>query len=353
MRDVATQAGVSTATVSRVLNGHPNVAPEVRAKVLAVIETLHYRPSNLARGLRTKNIPVIGLIISDIQNLFFTTVTRGIEDVASRNGYSLILCNTDEEINRERAYLEVMHSQNVAGIILVSASETGHDPELYGGRIPIVALDRMVRDLPLDHVMVDNVGGAKSAVSHLLSLGHRRIGLITSQQQLTTGRERQEGYELALTEFGVPIDPALIRRADFRRVEDSRRQALDLVSQPNPPTALFTANTMVTLGTLTALQERGLRIPDDIAIAAFDDIPFGTLLNPPLTAVRQPMYELGTTAAEVLLARIADPLRPPTQIRLKLELLIRESCGARARRGFAASSLGERPKEARALSERR
>ncbi len=353
MKDVARQAGLSTATVSRVLNGHPNVTPEVRTRVLAVIEDLKYRPSRLARGLRTKNTPVIGLIISDIQNLFFTSVTRGVEDIASRNGYSLILCNTDEDINRERAYLEVMHSQNVAGIILASACETGHDPDLYGGQIPIVALDRLITDVPLDHVMVDNVGGARTAVEHLLSLGHRRIGLITSHQRLTTGRERQEGYEQALAESGLPLDPALIRRADFRRVEDSRQQALDLLGMAHPPTALFTANTLVTLGTLTAIQERGLRIPEDIALAAFDDIPWGSLLNPPLTAVRQPTYELGTTAAEMLLARIADPLRPPTSIRLKLQLLVRESCGARARLAPVGEAVAGAPDVARVVSERR
>jgi LacI family transcriptional regulator len=334
VKDVARRAGVSTASVSRVLNDQPSVTPEVRARVLAAIEELKYRPSRVARRLRTKNAPVLGLIISDIQNLFFTSLTRGVEDVASRSGYSLILCNTDEDIDRERAYLEVMHDENVAGIILASASETGHDPELYGGRIPVVALDRLITDVPLDTVMVDNVGGAKTAVSHLLSLGHRRVGLITSRQQLTTGRERQEGYEQALAEFGLPIDPALIQRADFRRVEDGRRHALDLLASPNPPTALFTANTLVTLGTLTAIQERGLRIPADIALAAFDDIPWGALLNPPLTAVRQPTYELGTKAAEVLLARIAEPDRPLTHIRLKLELLVRESCGARAHAPF-------------------
>ncbi len=330
MKDVARQAGVSTATVSRVLNGRTNVKPEVRAKVVEAIEALKYRPSRVARRLRTKSTHVIGLIISDIQNLFFTSVTRGIEDVASRNGYSLILCNTDEDLDRERVCLEVMHDENVAGIILASASETGHDPELLGG-IPVVALDRLIKDVPLDAVLVDNVGGAKKAVSHLLSLGHRRIGLITGQQELTTGRERREGYEQAMAEFSVAIDPALTRLADFRRVDDSRRQALDLLTLPDRPTALFTANTLITLGTLTAIQELGLRVPDDIALAAFDDIPWATLLNPPLTAVPQPTYELGKTAAEMLLARIADPGRPPTHIRLELQLVVRESCGARAR----------------------
>ena len=338
MKEVARRVGVSTATVSRVLNDQPNVKPEVRAKVIEAIEALNYRPSRVARRLRSKGTQVIGLIISDIQNFFFTSVTRGIEDVASRNGYSLILCNTDEDIGRERLYLEVMHAEHVAGIILASAIETGHDLALFTNEIPIVALDRLITDVEVDSVLVDNIGGAKKAVLHLLSLGHRRIGLITGQQQLTTARERLIGYEQALMEFGLPMDPALIRYADFRQVSDSHEKAHELLTSPDRPTALFTVNTMNTLGMLTAIRELGLRVPDDIAVAAFDDIPWGMLLDPPLTAVLQPTYELGKTAAEMLLARIANPSRPPKQVRLELELVVRESCGAHTRTGAFAQA---------------
>ncbi|MBI3362906.1 MAG: LacI family DNA-binding transcriptional regulator [Chloroflexi bacterium] len=328
VKEVAKRAGVSTATVSRVLNDIPNVTPDARKRVQDAVQALNYRPSRVARRLRIKHTQVIGLIISDIQNLFFTSVTRGIEDIASRNGYSLILCNTDEDADRERVYLEVMHAENVAGIILASATETGHDPELLNGRIPVVALDRLITDVQLDTVLVDNVGGAETAVAHLLSHGHRRIGMISSQQQLTTAREREDGYGRALKEFGLPVEPSLIRKADVRQIADSRRQALDLLALPDRPTALFTFNNTTTLGTLTAIQERGLRIPDDVAVAAFDDLPWATLLDPPLTAVPQPTYELGKTAAEMLLARIANPHRPTTQNRLSLDLVVRESCGA-------------------------
>ena len=338
IKEVAKHAGVSTASVSRVLNDRPSVTLAVRQKVMRSVEALEYRPSRVARRLRTKSTHVIGLIITDIQNLFYTSVTRGIEDVASRNGYSLILCNTDEDAARERLYLEVMHDENVAGIILASATETGHDPKLLSGHIPVVALDRLITDVKVDTVLVDNVGGAKKAVSHLLSLGHRRIGLIRGQQEITTSIERQAGYEQALKEYGLPIDPALIRQASLRQVAlaDSRQQTLDLLALPERPTALFTTNAMITLGTLTAIHEIGLCIPDDIAVVAFDDIPWVTLLNPPLTVVPQPTYELGTTAAEMLLARITESDRPPTQVRLDLQLVIRESCGARRAGQLAA-----------------
>lgn len=345
IKEVANRAGVSIATVSRVLNDQPNVTAEARAKVMAAVQALDYRPSRVARCLRTKSTHVIGLIITDIQNLFYTSVTRGIEDVASRNGYSVILCNTDEDAERERLYLEVMHDENVAGIILASATETGHDPKLLNGHIPVVALDRLITDAKVDTVLVDNVGGARKAVSHLLSLGHRRIGLIRGQQEITTSLERQAGYEQALKEYGLPIDPALIRRADFRQVADSRQQTLDLLASPERPTALFTANTLITLGTLMAIHEVGLRIPEDIALVSFDDIPWSTLLNPPLTAVPQPTYEIGTTAADMLLARIANPNRPPTQVRLGLQLVIRESCGARQAGRLAAARLPNQSQE--------
>jgi len=330
VKDVAKRANASTATVSRIINGQGNVSPEIRARVLQAIEALDYRPSRVARRLRTKNTYVIGLIISDIQNFFYTSLTRGAEDIASSNGYSLILCNTDEDPRRERLYLEVMHEENVAGIILASATQSGHDPHLLNSRIPIVALDRLITDVQLDTVLADNVGGAKTAVAHLLSLGHRRIGAIIGQSDITSSIERQAGYEQALTEFGCPVEPALIRKADLRQVDDdSRRKALELLTLPDRPTALFTGNGLITMGTLTAIHEVGLRVPDDIALVSFDDLPWGDLLKPPLTAVCQPTYALGKTAAEMLLARMADPNRPLTQVRLPLELVIRESCGAK------------------------
>jgi DNA-binding LacI/PurR family transcriptional regulator len=326
VQEVAKHAGVSTATVSRVLNDLPNVTPEVRARVRASMLALNFRPNRVARSLRTKGTQVIGLIISDIQNLFYVSIARGIEDVASRNGYSLFLCNTDEDPERERLYLETMHDEHVAGIILASTSETGHDLKLFDS-IPVVALDRLIKDASCDAVLTDNVGGAKQAVQHLLSLGHRRIGIIRGQQQITTSIERQLGYEQALQEFGLAIDPDLIRYADLRRISDGHQQTFDLLKLPDPPTAIFSTGTIFTIGVLSAIREMGLCVPQDVALVAFDEIPWGELLNPPLTTVPQPTYELGKTAAEMLMARLADPERPPSVKRFDLNLIVRESSG--------------------------
>ncbi|MDW8325162.1 MAG: LacI family DNA-binding transcriptional regulator [Anaerolineales bacterium] len=328
VKDVARHANVSIATVSRIINNQGTVSPEIRERVLAAIQALDYRPSRVARRLRTNSTFVIGLVISDIQNSFYTSLTRGVEDVASANGYSLLLCNTDEDPQRERKYLEVMHEENVAGIILASATEGGHDTRLIQASIPVVALDRVLTDVSVDTVLVDNIAGARQAVEHLISRGHRRIGAILGERPITSSIERLEGYVQALSHAGLPVDPNLIRRADLRQADDSTRCALELLNLPERPTALFTGNSLITLGTLRAIQAAGLHIPRDIALVAFDDIPWGELLNPPLTAIRQPTYQLGKTAAEMLLARIAEPDRPVTQVRLPVEFIVRASSGA-------------------------
>ena len=341
VKDVAKRANVSTATVSRIINGQSNVAAESRARVVAAIQELNYRPSRVARRLRTNSTYVIALIISDIQNFFYTSLTRGVEDVALQHGYSVILCNTEEDPRRERQYLEVMYEENVAGIILASAISGDYDPQLPNGHIPMVALDRVVSARELDTVLADNIEGAKTAVTHLLSLGHSRVGAIIGAQGITSSLERQAGYEQALTDFGLPVDPELIRKVDLRQAEDSRHQMLELLALPNRPTAVFTGNALITLAALAAVHEAGLRIPEDIALVSFDDVPWGQLLNPPLTAVSQPTYQLGKMAAEMLVARIANPSGPTTTVRLPLTLVVRESCGARRHSE-------ERPKRTRA-----
>jgi DNA-binding LacI/PurR family transcriptional regulator len=328
VKDVARRANVSTATVSRIINNQDTVSPEIRERVLTAIQELDYRPSRVARRLRTNSTFVIGLVISDIQNSFYTSLTRGVEDVASANGYSLLLCNTDEDPHRERKYLEVMHEENVAGIILASATENEHEVKLINAGIPVVALDRVITDVAVDTVLVDNTAGARQAVEHLMARGHRRIGAILGERPITSSIERLAGYEEALRNSGLSVDPDLIRRADLRQVDDSTRCAAELLDLPERPSALFTGNSLITLGALRAINAAGLRIPRDVALVAFDDIPWGEWLDPPLTAIRQPTYRLGQTAAEMLLARIAEPGRPVAQVRLPAELIVRASSGA-------------------------
>jgi len=327
-QDVAKRAGVSIATVSRVLNNAPHVRPEIRRKVLRAVKALNYQPNRTAQRLRARQSKVLGLIISDIQNPFFTSVVRGIEDVAYQNGYSLVLCNSDEDPEKEKLYVDVMRAEAVAGVIIASASETQpHIDTLLDTHIPVVALDRRIKDRRVDSVLVSNVQGAYQAVTHLIERGHRYIGFIGLPLNRTTGRERFEGYQRALRQHHLPVVRARMRISDAKQ-QGGYAAAQDLLAHQPRLTALFVANNLTTLGALQAIHERGLRIPDDISIVGFDDMPWATLLHPPLTAVAQPTYELGRQAAELLLARLKDPRKPVAHVQLPTTLIVRGSTGA-------------------------
>jgi LacI family transcriptional regulator len=325
--DVAAKAGVSVATVSRVLNNSPHVSPTVRRKVLRVVKTLNFQPNRTAQRLRAKQSKVIGLIISDIQNPFFTSVVRGIEDIAYANGYSLVLCNSDEDPAKEKLYIAVMRAEAVAGVILASTSES--NPlviELLDHQIPVIAIDRHIKNRKIDSALVANTQGAYAAVSHLIDLGHRCIGFIGLPLTRTPGKERFVGYQNALREHGSSVSRQLVRIANAKQ-QGGHDAALELLKyQPNI-TALFVANNLMTLGALDAIRERGLKIPDNISIVGFDDMPWAALLQPPLTVVAQPTYELGQKAAELLLERLKNPTKPVSNVQLNTTLIVRGSSG--------------------------
>jgi LacI family transcriptional regulator len=307
IQDVAKRAGVSIATVSRVLNGSAHVNAEVAARVHAAVKDLQYQPSRAARALRVNRTTIIGLLISDIQNPFFTALIRGVEDVAQRNGYSLILCNSDENPHKEQQYIEVLCAERVAGAIVVPTRENQRGLRLFRDHdIPVVAVDRRVKDRTTDAVLVDNVRGAREAVAHLIANGYRRIGAISGPTSTTTGRERLEGYREALREAGIVHDPTLECIGSFK--EDGGHACADTLLDLEPPIdALFVANNLMTLGALEAIHKRNLRIPDDIAIVGFDEMPWATLSAISLTIVTQPAYELGSTAALRLFQRLEHP----------------------------------------------
>jgi LacI family transcriptional regulator len=327
IKDVAKRARVSVATVSRVLNDNPNVRPELCSRVLEAVKELNYQRDRVARSLRVRTSQIIGLIISDIRNPFFTSVVRGVEDVAYAHGYTLLLCNSDEDPAKESLYIDIMLAEKIAGVIISPVTEVdNYSGVLLQASVPVVAMDRRMRDLDVDTVVVDNVEGACQAVSHLIEQGHHRIGLIGGPPQTTTGRERQKGYQKALTEHGIGLDQNLIKIGDFKQ-DSGYQMACQLLGMDDPPTAVFTANNLMTLGALNAIHEKGLSIPEDAAIVGFDDMPWALSLAPPLTAVAQPTYELGRIAADLLLRRIADPQRPIEQICLETTLIVRQSSG--------------------------
>lgn len=331
LADVAEAAGVSPATVSRVVNDPAMVRAETRARVEEAIRRLGYRPSRVARRLRlsTGCSTLLGLIIPDLQNPFFADLARGVEDAAQRHGYTVLIGNADEDAAKEQRYLQVMRAESVDGVILPPAGRRSPAAEeLLRTGTPVVCVDRRLTGPRMDVAVIDNVRGAYDATAHLIERGHSRIGFIHGRLQLSTSRERLQGYRDALRDRGLEFAPDLTRAGDSRQ-SSGKRLALDLFRQPRPPTALLVGNSMMTLGALEAVREAALRIPRDLALVGYDDMPWALAVDPPLTVVRQPGYELGERATELLLRRIADPGRSAATVMLQPELVVRRSSGSR------------------------
>lgn len=325
VKDVAKRAGVSTATVSRVLSGQRGVTPELVERVRNAIEALNYHPNRTARSLRSQTTQIIGVLISDIQNPFFTSVVRGIEKVLEKADYTLILCNSDEDPAREQRLLATLYSEQVAGMII---APTLSQPERYAAisqkGVPTVIIDRPIQRLPLDSVVVSNLQGAFLATRHLIDLGHTRIGFIGGPDRLGNARERKDGFLQTLKMAGIQTSEPFIQEGDFHQ-ESGYKAMMRLLCLDHKPTAVLVANNLMTLGALQAIYEQGLSIPEDISIVGFDDMSWATSLRTPLTAVVQPTFNLGASAAELVLERIRNPNRPVCQVVLETQLNIRAS----------------------------
>src|SRR4051812_1959781 len=327
--DVAREAGVSTTTVSHVINGTRSVAEPTKQRVLAAIQRLSYEVNSLAQSLKSDRSQTIGLLVTDISNPFFTSLVRGVEDVANQAGYSVMLCNTDENPDKELTYLRMLQRKRVDAILM---APTGVPQpvvdQLIGLKLPLVCFDRPAPGAASDTVLVDNVGGAQEAVSHLLSLGHRRVGVITGLSGVGTTNERLDGYMRAMAEHDVLVDPTLVRVGNSR-LDGGFREMLALLDSPEPPTAVFSTNNLMTLGALGALQSRQVAVPDQMAIAGFDDFEWAAVLRPRLTPLAQPTYEIGATATRMLIERIEERGdSAPRHVVLPTRLIVRESCGA-------------------------
>ena len=330
LKDVAKEAGVSVSMVSRVLGNYGYFSEETKRKVLEAAKKVGYEPNVIARGLRTRKTKAIGVIISDVVTFFFTTLVRGIEDVARESGYSVILCNSDENPVKEREYLATLYEHNVDGLI-VSPSPGNHNylKKLVKAGVPLVLVDRAVRGIKAPTIIVDNEAGSYEAINHLISLGHRRIGIITGLRGVMTSEERLAGYKRALEKNGLPIEKELIKEGDFRR-EKAYKATQEFVRMKNPPTALFVCNEPMTSGALLALKENKIKIPEEMAIVGFDDPVWASFTTPALTTVTQPSYSMGTLACQTLLKEIKGDFHNrilSEDIILKPRLTIRESCG--------------------------
>jgi DNA-binding LacI/PurR family transcriptional regulator len=320
IRDVAKQAGVSSATVSRVLANKPHVRDELRQRVLKAVEALGYEPNRIARSLRVQRSSVIGLIISDIRNSFFNQMVRAIEDAAHQHGYAVFVCNTDENPEKEAWYVNVLKAEHVAGVIMTPTRETTTACQtLLNAGIPTIAVDRTVLGAHLDSVMTNNSTAAFQLVTHLIQSGHKHIGAIFSDLGITTGRERFEGYKRALREAEIPLDETLIKTG-LPMDEDGYRMTKSLFDQASP-TALFTGSKLLTQGAIHALYDLGLKIPQDIALASFDKIDWMPFM-PQMSYAEQPAYELGQTAIRLLFSRFENPQESKKKIILESTLHI-------------------------------
>lgn len=328
LSDVAKKAGVSIATVSRVINNGSNVNEATRARVLKAIKDLRYQPSRVAKRLRSKSASsnLIGVLIPDIQNPFYVDVFRGIEDVAYANNYAIIMCNFAQDERKEKMYLDILQSESIDGLIAAPAHEKDNKViKLVKDGLPIVCFDRDLIGVDVDVVLVNNRDGAFHAVDHLVKSGYKRIAHISGLAQIPSSQLREQGYRDALEANGLPYDPQLVKYGDSKH-KSGVQLCDELLSLPNPPDAIFTGNNLITLGALETIHKRKLKVPEEIAIIGFDDMYWSISLNPPLTAVYQPAYEIGRRAGELMIQRIKDPKRPTIQMMLNAQLMIRSSC---------------------------
>lgn len=326
IRDVAKLAGVAPITVSRVINQSGYVSPETQTRVKAAAVELNYVPNMLAHSLRSKSTRTIALVLADITNPFWTSVARGAEDEASRQGFIVIFCNTDENAAKEKQYVSMLLRRRVDGVLLAPTSSCGETvQQLQAQGVEVVVLDRQVDDVEVDVVRGDSFGGAYGLIRHLTSLGHRRIGILNGAQTISVSVERLNGYLQALKEVGVERDEELILHGQFT-VESGYAMAHQLLSRQPRPTALFTANNFIAIGTLRALSESKLRVPEEISIVSFDDLPFTYAQEQLITVAAQPTYELGAIATRRLLKRVTTSDAPAVEdIVVPVALILRAS----------------------------
>jgi DNA-binding LacI/PurR family transcriptional regulator len=324
LHDLAHELNLSIATISRALSRPEDVAPLTRQRVLAAVHRHGYTPNGTRRSLRTQQTRTIGVIVSDIRNLFFAAVVKAIEDVARANGYSVLICNADEDSAKEEAALQLLLDRKVSGVINCS---TGANLDLLrafqkSGAV-LVDLDRESGLKNVDTVVVDNRLGAELATQHLAALGHREIATIAGPQHLSNARGRLAGFADSLRNHGIPVKKAYVQFGDFRQ-ESGYRCAQRLLSLRRPPTALFVANVEMAAGVIAFVRDKGVAIPRDISVVSFDDSFWARYMDPPLTVIAQPMEKMGKCTMELLLARLRGG-KPAQTLVFPPEFIVRQS----------------------------
>ncbi|MET8744219.1 MULTISPECIES: LacI family DNA-binding transcriptional regulator [unclassified Streptomyces] len=325
IKDVAAQAGVSVATVSRVLNSHPSVSPDARTRVLAAVDALGYRPNAVARSLRTDQTRTLGLVISDVLNPYFTELARFVEEEARALGYSVIIGNADERPELQDHHVRTLLDRRIDGLLVSPAD--GDSPlmaDVARAGTPMVFVDRWMPGVDVPVVRADGRHAIRDLVAHLYALGRRRLAIIAGPAATTTGDERVEAFREALRAHELGLPEVYIGQGDFQ-ADSGRRVTERFLALPEPPETVFAADNLMALGALDAIRAAGLRVPQDIGLAAFDDIPWFVHTDPPITAIAQPTGELGRAAVRALVDIVEG--RSPQSVTLPARLVVRRSCG--------------------------
>ena len=332
LKELAARARVHPSTISRVANRDPSlrIAPATRARIETLLRETDYRPNGIARGLKLRQTFVLAVVIPDVTNPFFAGLFRGVEDGASPRGYNVLLCNTDGSPERQRSHVQSLQARRVDGVML--ASSVLHDPTvrwLRTQRMPYVLVNRFSEEGQDPFVGSDDLQGARLATQHLVELGHRRIGHLAGKATVSTGVLRRRGYLAALAESGLPADPQLVVESGYAEAGGAQA-AEQLLSMPGPPTALFAVTDMTAVGAFGTARRRGLRIPEDLAIVGYNDIPLASRLVPGLTTVHVPIHEFGSAAARLLLEQIETGVASRRRVVFNPELVERGSTVAGA-----------------------
>ena len=328
IRDVAKLAGVAPITVSRVINNSDYVKQETRVRVEAAINELGYIPNTLGLSLRSRQTMTLAVVITDITNPFWTTVTRGIEDVAQANGYSTILCNTDESEDKQKQYIQMLLRRRIDGILLVPTSNDPAPIELIKKQnVPVVLMDRHVPEVDVDVVRSDSEEGAYLITNHLLSLGHQEIAMLSGPQNISTSIDRVEGYRRAFRDAGLLKKAEQIYWGEYTQ-ESGYKMTEEMLAEFPDITALVAANNFIAIGAMKLLNEKEIRVPEEVAIVTIDDIPSTFIITPFFTVATQSALEMGKQAAQLLLNRIVGVADAPCQeVILPVQMTIRTSSG--------------------------
>jgi LacI family transcriptional regulator len=329
LKEVASLAKVSTATVSNVINNTKHVSESVKQQVFDAMEALNYKPNEIAKSLRVQQSRLIGILISDISNDFISKVVKGIENTLSEIGYNVLLCSTDSDFEKEKEYLNVFMGKRIDGLI-ISSSGTGdyeHYEDLLKAKVPVVFLNRCPDHFPSNMVMTNNIKGAYIATEHLIKHGHKKIGIITGPLHFSTGRDRFIGYQRALEDYGIPFKKEIVLEGCFN-IESGYELTKRLFEENMDVEALFISNNSMSLGAYKYIKEQGIKIPEEIAIYGYDDPEWADIVDPPLSGIKQPAYQLGIYAAKKIVDTVQGICTETRGIKyLDPEMVVRRSCG--------------------------